>query len=80
MTPAHLKSTMAALAIAGTPPHLRASQGTTMSASPVLAPAAGAAPQGAAPRTAAQETLDWDGIVAGLNATLPVAQAEEAAR
>lgn len=63
MTPKHVAATMAALAVAATPPHLRGQQSIALSASPVPTPAAGAAPQGAA----APARLNWDEIVTAMN-------------
>lgn len=78
MTPANLKTTMAALAAIATPAHLRAAPSTTMSASPAPAPIAGAAPQRAAPCTVVSEVVDWDAIVAGQNARIGLSRPQAA--
>lgn len=79
MTPAHLKTTMAALAVAGTPAHRQAKQGTAISVGPVPAPAAGATAQGAAPR-ALGTSFSWDEVVAEVNkAVLGATQVHPAA-
>lgn len=67
MTPAHIKTTLAALASIATPAHLRNADSPAVSASPAPTPVAGAAPQGVAPR-AAEAGFSWDEVVGEMNA------------
>jgi len=76
---AQVKTALAALALAGTPDHLRASHGITMGAGTAPTPAAGSAPQGGAGAiqepTPAQANADmWAEVVAEHNARLGLGQ------